>query len=72
MTLIKKKYSTKYFDKGTDELSYMKQAVVTILKKVLYQFEGQSKRPKVFFKLDSGFLKTTFSTIFQNSIRSFF
>ena len=62
MPFIEKKSSTKDVDKGTDEFSYMKQAVVTLCRKGLYQFEGQSKSYKGWFKLDSGFLKTTFST----------
>ena len=62
MSLMEKKYSTKDVDKGTDELADMKQAVVTILRKSLYQFGGQSKVSKGRFKLESGFLKTTFST----------
>ena len=41
----------------------MKQAVVTISRKDLDQFEGQYKGSTTWFKVDSGFLKTTFSTI---------
>ena len=41
--LLEKKSSTKDFDKGTDELIYMKKAVVTIHRKGLDQFEGHSK-----------------------------
>ena len=55
MPFIEKKSSTKDVDKGTDEFSYMKQAVVTLCRKGLYQFEGQSKSYKGWFKLDSGF-----------------
>ena len=62
MPLTEKKYSTKDVDKGTDEFSDMKQAVVTIRRKSLYQFEGQSKGSKGWFKINSGFLKTAFST----------
>ena len=62
MPLMEKKYSTNNVDKGTDELTYMKQAVVTIRRKGLYQFEGQYRGSKTWFKLDSGFLKTTFYT----------
>ena len=43
MPLTEKKSSTKYVDKGTDELGDMKQAVFTMIRKGLYQFEGQSK-----------------------------
>ena len=50
-------------DKGTDELADMKKAVVTILRKDLDKFEGQSKGFTGWFKLDSGFLKTRFATI---------
>ena len=63
MPLMEKKSSTKDFDKGTDELSDMKKAVVTIIRKGLDQFEGQYKGYKGWFKIYSGFLKTTFSTI---------
>ena len=63
MQLTEKKSSTKDVEKGTDELADMNQGVVTIHRKGLYQFEGQSKGSKGWFKLDSGFLKTTFSTI---------
>ena len=62
MTLLDKKYSTNDVDKGTDELADMKKTVVTILKKGLDQFEGQSKGSTGWFKLDSGFLKTSFSS----------
>ena len=46
MPLVEKKYSTKDVDKGTDELADIKQAVVTILRNGLDQFEGQSKGSK--------------------------
>ena len=41
----------------------MKQAVVTIFRKGLYQFEGQSKVSTGWFKLYGLFFKTTFYTI---------
>ena len=59
--LMEKKYLTKDVDKGTDELAYMKQAVSKIRRKGLDQFEGKSSGFKGRFKLDIGFLKTTFS-----------
>ena len=40
---LEKKYLTKDIDTGTDELAYMKKAVVTIRRKGLDKFEGQSK-----------------------------
>ena len=61
--LSENKSSTKDVEKGTDKLAYMKRSVVTILRKGLYQFGGQYKGSRVWFKLDNGFLKTTFSTI---------
>ena len=61
VTFMEKKASTKNFDKGIDELADMKQGVVTILRKGLDQFEGKYSGSKGCFKLDSGFLKTTFS-----------
>ena len=63
--LLEKKYSTKDVDKGTDELIYMKKEVVTIRRKGLDKFEGQSNVSTGWFKLDDGFLKTTFSTIYS-------
>ena len=57
------KSSTKDVDKGTDEFEDMKKAVVTVCRKALDKFWGQSKISTGWFKLDSGFLKTTFSTI---------
>ena len=50
-----KKYSTKYVEKGTNELADTKQAVVIIRRKGLDKFEGKSKVYKGWFKLDSGF-----------------
>ena len=52
-TLLEKKSSTKDVDKGTDELVDMKKVVVTIRRKVLDKFEGQSKGSMEWFKLDS-------------------
>ena len=63
MPLTEKKYSTNDVDKGTDEFSYIKKAVVKIHRKGVDQFEGQSSGSKGRSKLDSGFLKTTFSKI---------
>ena len=63
MPLLEKKSSTKDVGKGTNELVDTKKAVVKISRKVLYKFEGQSKVSTGWFKLDSGVLKTTFSTI---------
>ena len=61
--LSEKKSSTKDVEKGTDELEDMEKASVTIHRKCLDKFEGQSKVSTGWFKLDSGFLKTTLSTI---------
>ena len=61
--LLEKKYSTKNIDTGTDELADMKNAVVTICRKGLDKFQGQSKGSTGWFKIDGGFLKTTFLTI---------
>ena len=52
---MEKKYSTKDVDKGTDEFLDMKQAVNTICRKGLDQFECQSSGSKVWFKLDIRF-----------------
>ena len=70
--LLEKKYSTKYVDTGNDELADMKKAVVTIRRTVLDQFEGRSKLSTGWFKLDSGFLKTTFSTIHSELYKELF
>ena len=69
MPLTEKKYSTKYVEKGTDEFTDMKQSVVTIRRKGLDQFEGQSRESKGWFKLDSGFFKTFFLQVIQNSMK---
>ena len=63
MPLLEKKSSTKDVGKGTDELVDTKKAVVTIRRKGLDNFEVQSKVSTGWFKLDSGFLKTTLSPI---------
>ena len=52
--LMEKKYSTKDVDKVTDEFSDIKQAVNTIRRKGLDQFEGRSSGSKGWFKLDIG------------------
>ena len=69
---MRNKSLTKDVDKVTYELAYMKQAVFTIFRKGLDQFEGHSKVSKVWFKLDSGFFKQHFLQVIQNSIRNFF
>ena len=51
---MKKKSSTKYVEKSTDELADIKQEVVTIQRRGLYQFEGQSRVSKGWFKIDIG------------------
>ena len=61
--LLENKSSTKDVGKGIDELEDMKKAVVSIRRKGLYKFQGKSKRYTGWFKLDSEFFKTTFSTI---------
>ena len=50
----------------------MKQAVVTIRRKGLYKFEVHSKGYTGWFTLDSGFLKTTFSTIHSEFYKKLF
>ena len=62
-TFLQKKSLTKDVDKGTDKLEDMKEAVVTICRKGLDKFQGQSKGSTGWFKLDSGFFKTRFSVI---------
>ena len=61
--LLDNKSPTKDVDKGTDEQADMKKSVFTIRRKGLDKFEGQSSGYTGWFKLDSGFLKTSFSTI---------
>ena len=70
--LMEKKSLTKDVEKGTDELVDMKQAVVTIRRKVLDKFEGQSKGSTGSFKLDGGFLKIKCLQFIQNYIKDFF
>ena len=60
---MENKYLTKYVGKGTDELTDTKKAVVVIRRKGLYNFEDQYKGQTGWLKLDSEFLKTTFSKI---------
>ena len=70
--LLEKKSSTKYVDTGNDELADMKKAVVTIRRTVLDKFEGQSKLSTGWFKLDSVFFKTKFSTILNELQKKLF
>ena len=72
MSFLEKKSSTKDVDKGNDELVDTKKSVVTICRKGLDKFEGQSKLYTGWFKLDSGFLKTTFYTIHSELYRERF
>ena len=53
--LLEKKSLTKDVDKGTGELEDIKEAVVTIRRKDLDKFEGQSNRSTRWFNLDSDF-----------------
>ena len=50
--LSENKSSTKYVEKGIDELGDMKKAFFTICRKGLDKFEGQYKGPTGWFKLD--------------------
>ena len=68
--MLEKKYPTKDVDKGTDELADVKKAVVTIHRKGLDKFEGQSKGYIGWFKLDSEFFFKL--KLIRNSIRTFF
>ena len=70
--LLEKKTSTKDVDKVTDDLEDMKKAVFKIRRKGLDKFEGQSKGFKGWFKLDSGFLITTFSAILSELYKELF
>ena len=70
--LLEKKSSTKDVDKGTDELIDMKKSVVTIRRKGLDKFEGQSKGYTGWLKLDSAFLKTKISTINSELYKEFY
>ena len=62
---LEKKSLTKDVDKGTDELEYMKEAVVTICRKDLDKFEDQYKGSTRWFNIDSE-LKNP--QLIQNSI----
>ena len=70
--LLEKKSSTKDVDKGPDELVDMIKVLVIICRKGLDKFEGQCKGSIGWFKLDSGFLKTIFSTIHSEFYREVF
>ena len=72
MPLLENKSSTNDVDKVTDELADMKQAVVTILRKGLDNFEDQSKGSTVCFKIDGGLKTTTFSTIHSEFYKGLF
>ena len=66
---LEKKSLIKDVDKGNGELEYMKEAVVTICRKDLDNFEGRSKGSTGWFKLDSEFF---FNLQFiHNSIKNF-
>ena len=75
---MENKSLTKDFDKSTDELADMKQALNTICRKGLEQFEGPYSVSKIWFKLDVDFFKTTFSkshsefykALFKNKIEN--
>ena len=51
-SLSENKSSTKYVEKGIDELGDMIKAFFTICRKGLDKFEGQYKGPTGWFKLD--------------------
>ena len=51
------------FDKGTKNLDDMKEAVVTIYVKDLYNSDGQSKGSTGWFNLNHEFLRRKFSTL---------
>ena len=71
MPFLEKKSLTKDVDKSTNEFEYMKKAVVIIHRKGLYKFECQSKVYTGWFRLDSGVIKTTFSTIHSKFYKTF-
>ena len=53
-------------EKGTKKLDDMKEAVVTIRRKYLDNFEGQSKGSTGWFNIDNVSLKIKFSTLEPN------
>ena len=63
---------TKDVDKYADELADIKKIVVIIFRNGLDKFEGQSKGSTGWFKLDSGFFKTTFFTIHSEFYKEIF
>ena len=67
--LTEKKPPTKDVDKGTGELEDIKQALFTIRRKYLDNFEGHSKVSTGWFKLDSRFKKNL--QLIHNSIKRF-
>ena len=62
--LLENKSLTKDVDKGTNELKYTKEAVVTIIRMDLDKFEGKYKVSTGWFKLDRDFF-----LLFYNSFR---
>ena len=67
-----RKSSTKDVEKVTDELADMKKSVVTIIRKGLDNFEGQSKGSTEWFKFDSGVFKNNISTIHSEFYKELF
>ena len=58
----KKVTTSEQVDKGTTHLGGIKEAVVTILKEDLDNFQGQSKGSTDWFNLDHDFLRESFYT----------
>ena len=63
--LQEKNSSTKDVDKGTGELEDMKESLVKIRRKGLFNFESQFKGYIGWFKLDSGVNNNKKSTIYS-------
>ena len=61
-------YKNKDFDKGTEKLEDMKEAVVKIRRKDSDKFVGQSKWSTGWFSLDHEFLKRKFLQLNQTYI----
>ena len=58
-------------DKVTENLDEMKESVVTIRRKNLDNFEGQSKGSTGWFNIDNEFLKRKFLQLNQTYIKNF-
>ena len=70
-TLSDNKSLTKDVDKGTDELEYMKESVVSIRRNCSDKFEGWYKGYTGWFNINSESLRRIFILLNQTSIKEY-